>query len=128
MSEERRPVRRRRVRAMNPRDRRIVVKVNDEEFVQLTAMAEVQDISIPRLLMRSTFAGSSQSAAKLSVLHTELRGAVRLLGRLGVLLNQIAAIANATGEMSPELNRTLSGMRDQQERLARVVDNLESTR
>lgn len=128
MSEEHMPVRRRRVRSSRPRTKRIVVKVNEDELLQLTAMAEVQDVSIPRLMMRSTFAGSAQTAAKLSVLHSELRGASRLLGRLGVLLNQIAAIANATGDVSPELSGTMTSIREQQRRLDVVLGNLEDTR
>lgn len=102
-----RPALRRRGHATQRRDRKIEVKVNDQELAQLRARAYAQGITVQRLMIRSVLAGSSLAADRAATLRRELVSAKTLLGRQGHLLNQQTAAMHATGELPPEVPHTL---------------------
>lgn len=101
---------RRRSRSSSARTRRVVVRVNDAEFERLSAMAEAEGLSVARLMIRSTFSGGSIAAMRWAQVHHDVRGLIRLMGRQGVLLNQLTAATNSTGQAPLELEPTLRSM------------------
>lgn len=102
----------------------MTVKLSEEEYAKLNAMAEVQGLSVPRLLMRSTFAGGSTAAMQQQLLRDEMRGVTRLLGRIGTLLNQLTAATHATGVPPVELDPALRAVQAASARLERAAESL----
>jgi len=84
------------------RTRRTVIRHTDEEWVDVQAMAAVQGISVPRLYERALRAGDVVVAAQMSELFGELVMLRRLVARAGANLNQMARVANTTGELPTE--------------------------
>lgn len=78
-----------------------LVRVNVEEEAQLLGRAEAQGVSVPRLLVEAALADESSGLTRTqrSELVTELFALQNLLARAGVNLNQLAKVANSTGEM-----------------------------
>lgn len=120
-----RRVKRRRAHAEQRRERRVVVKLNDVEYERLAAMAEVQGLSIPRLMTRATFSGGTNAAMRLQLVLDEVRGLIRLMGRQGVLLNQLTAATHSTGQAPAELAPTLRSMQQAIERTKALADGME---
>lgn len=118
-------VKRRRPQAGARRSRRVVVKVNDAEYERLSSMAEQQGLSVARLMIRSTFSGGSVAAMKAQLVHDDVRGLIRLMGRQGVLLNQLTAATNATGQAPLELEPTLRSMQRVIARTEALADSLD---
>jgi len=101
---------RRRARGLSPRTRRVVVRVNDAEFERLSQLADAEGLSVARLMIRSTFSGGTIAAMRWQRVHNDVRGLIRLMGRQGVLLNQLTAATHATGQAPLELEPTLRAM------------------
>lgn len=89
----------RRRRVEGRRDHRTVIKHSDEEWARVQALALVHGVSVPRLYERSLHAGDVVAAARLSRLVTEMIVVARVMGKTAVNLNQLARVANATGEV-----------------------------
>lgn len=60
-------------------------------------------------------------------LLAELFGVHRALGAIGNNVNQLARVANATGEIAEELGHTLTAVRRQLDRLDELMDRFEAT-
>jgi len=116
---------RRRPHALARRTRRVVVRVNDAEFERLSSMAEQQGLSVARLMIRSTFSGGSVAAMRSQLVHDDVRGLIRLMGRQGVLLNQLTAATNSTGQAPLELEPTLRSMQRVIARTEALADSLD---
>lgn len=95
-----------------PGGRRHVVKVllTDEELLALEARAAVGGVSRQRLMIEAALTGDHATASERRALIAEFTGALRLLGRVGNNVNQLAKVANASGEMPPELAATLNAL------------------
>lgn len=116
MSEEstrpRRIARRRRANAEGGRTHRHEVKLTTDEQTMLLAMAEARGITVPRLLFESTMAASTgQTLTERNELIAEVFRLQRAFGAVGTNVNQIAKVLNSTGEVSPELDATMAGIR-----------------
>lgn len=96
---EARVARYRRRRLEGRRDHRTVIRHSDEEWARVQALAQVHGVSVPRLYERSLHAGDVVAAARLSRLVTEMIVVARVMGKTAVNLNQLARVANATGEV-----------------------------
>lgn len=83
------------------------VKVTHEQEQRLVARAGERGITVSRLLVESALAGGSEAAKSKAVVAGELFGISRLLGRLGVNVNQIAKATNATRRVQPEMAAVL---------------------
>ena len=81
-----------------PRQVRHVVKVSVKTEQRLIARAAGQGVTVARLLVESALAGDSEAARLKALLVDELFGVQRLLGRVGVNINQIARATNTTLE------------------------------
>lgn len=108
-----------------PRERRVVIKHTDEEYVRVKAMADLQGVSVPRLYTRALSAGDAVAAAHMSSVYAEIVGARR--GVAGALsnLNQIARSANIDGSFDPAFFESTRVMLERQyERFNAVLAKL----
>lgn len=88
---------------------RHVVKLTDEQELAVQAAARVQGVTVARLLADSALKAPRASVSREDL--TELFETTRLVGALGNNLNQIAKVANSTGELVPETAATLAAVR-----------------
>lgn len=88
---------------------RHVVKLTDEQELAVQAAARVQGVTVARLLADSALKAPRASVSRENL--TELFETTRLIGALGNNLNQIAKVANSTGELVPETAATLAAVR-----------------
>lgn len=115
---------RRRARLAGGRERRFYVKASASEAARLEELAGRRGVSVPRLLVESTLAQTAAAAGPAAVpsahpaVVTELLAVSRLLGRLGVNVNQLTRVANATATVQPGAAAAL-------EAVARVTARLE---
>lgn len=84
----------------------MVITHTDDEWVRVKALAQVQGVTVPRLYARAVFAGDVVAAGRVQQVHLELYGVRRLLAGAASNINQIARVANATGEVD---GRALAG-------------------
>ncbi|XAS78308.1 plasmid mobilization relaxosome protein MobC (plasmid) [Dermatophilaceae bacterium Sec6.4] len=96
-----------------PRAHRVVITHTDGEWARVSALAQLQGVTVPRLYARSMLAGDVVAAAKVQQVHLELYGVRRLLAGAATNINQIARVANATSEVD---GRALAGAVDLLER------------
>jgi hypothetical protein len=75
------------------------VKVTVEQEERLQVLAAARGITVARLLVESALAGGADSAGARAAVAAELAVLSRGLGRVGVNVNQIARVTNATGEI-----------------------------
>lgn len=83
------------------------VRLSEQEQAHIAARARGAGVSVPRLLVESALAGDAQTASERRALVAEFLGTRRLLAAVSNNVNQLAAAANATGEVPPELHATL---------------------
>lgn len=82
-----------------PRTHRAVIVHSDDEWARVKALAQLQGVSVPRLYERAVWAGDVQTASRVAEIHLELAGVRRLLGNAASNINQVARVANGTGEI-----------------------------
>lgn len=95
------------------------VRLSDAEQEQVAARAIVAGVSVPRLLVEAALAGDEQTASERRAMVAEFLAVRRLLLAVSNNVNQLAKVANATGEAPPELAATLHAA-------ARVMTRLDS--
>ncbi|OJV22915.1 MAG: hypothetical protein BGO26_00280 [Actinobacteria bacterium 69-20] len=123
-----RPARRRRANASTRRTHAVQVKVDADEYLRLRVEADARGISIPRLLVESTFAGDvGLTASERQQLAAELFRLTRLAAALSNNINQMTKAANATGEVPAEAAPTIAYLRGEllprlHQALGRLVD------
>jgi hypothetical protein len=103
------------------------VKVTAEQEARLVELAGARGITVARLLVESALSGGAESAIQRAAVVTELSVLGTALGRVGVNLNQIARVTNATGEVQPATEATLAAVREVAARLEAVLDALDTT-
>lgn len=86
---------RRRANAAASRSRRVELKLTEEEFGLLEALAEAQGVSKQAVLMRAVLTGGPDAAARVDRMRDELRGLRLLLANVANNMNQLARQANA---------------------------------
>lgn len=115
--------RRRRENASGNRLQRHSVYVTPEEAGRLARLAEAQHVTVPRFLIESAFAQETgQTETERRELLTALFNLQRALGAIGNNVNQLAKVANATGEIGAELRGTLDAVK---RALVRVDDAMD---
>lgn len=122
-----RPVRRRR-RIEGGRQHRHVVKVTDEEEALLLEKSQTYNVTVAKLLVDSALAGGAERAADNESVRqavvTELFGLHRLLASISNNVNQLARVANSTGELPPQTGDVLDAVRRTAGRIDDAVDGL----
>jgi hypothetical protein len=101
------------------------VKVTADQEQRLAARAGEREITVSRLLVESALAGGSDAAKTKAALAGELFGISRLLGRLGVNVNQIANATNSTRRVQPEMAAALDATRRVCGRIEEFLDDVD---
>lgn len=101
------------------------VGVSPEEEGMLLRLAAAQHVTIPRLLVESALASAaSETPSERRNAMAELFALHRLLANVANNVNQIAKVANATGEVQSELHATLDAVRRTAGRIDAAIDGL----
>ena len=117
--------RKRQSNAAGGRSVRRVVKLTVEQNLALQVMADEVGVSVPRLLVESTLSQSrGETAAERHELITSLFLLQRGLAAVGNNINQIARVANATGEIQGEIHESLTHLRGTVKRIDEVLESL----
>lgn len=109
----------------SPRPHTHKVKVTAEQEARLVARAEERGITVARLLVESALAGGADAAKLKSEMWGELFRNTRLLGKVGVNINQIAKVTNATGETQPETAAAMDAVSRVVARMEALLEDLE---
>ena len=117
--------RRRRANYAGGRQHQHKVRVSPEEHGRLLTLALEQGVTIPRLLVESALSiGQGETPTQRREAMAELFGLHRLLAAISNNVNQIARVANATGELREELEATLRKSREVASRIDDAIDGL----
>jgi len=104
---------------------RTVIKHTDEEWARVQSIAQAQSVSVPRLYERSLHAGDVLAATRLSRFVTEVGVVLRVMSKTAVNLNQLARVANATGEVSaPQILAAAEHFDRQVERVKAMLEQV----
>ncbi|WP_368407014.1 plasmid mobilization relaxosome protein MobC [Actinomadura sp. NAK00032] len=93
------------------RDREMRFRVSDQEYSEIRAAAQRAGTAYGTFIVHTVQAATRQNRLgqqSTEELCEELRGIARQLNRIGVNLNQLTRIANATGQAPGELTAALS--------------------
>lgn len=104
------------------------VKVTPEQEERLILRAAERRITVARLLVESALAGGADAAKAKSELAGELFRISRLLGKVGVNINQIARATNATLEAQRETDGALQAVGRVCTRIETLLDDMERSR
>ena len=103
---------RRRENSDVPRTGRYFVRVNADEQAALLRLAAHQNVSVQRVLVESALRpDTGVSRADIQELISTLFGLSRQISAVGSNLNQIAKVANTTGEVPEDITAALDGLR-----------------
>jgi len=100
------------------------VRVSPEEELELTRLAEFQQVSVPRLLVEAALAGDRESSTQRRAAMAELFALRASLARAGNNLNQIARIANTDARLVTGLEEALGELLERLERIDATIDGL----
>ncbi|NKZ03145.1 plasmid mobilization protein [Actinomadura latina] len=92
------------------RDREMRFRVSDQEYTEIRAAAQRAGSAYGTFIVHTLQAATRQNRLgqqPTEELCEELRGIARQLNRIGVNLNQLTRIANATGQAPRELTAAL---------------------
>jgi len=118
----------RRRRANVARGRRVAyqVKLTEEEQVRLLELAEAQQVTIPRLLVESALAsGMEATPARRRQAMVRLFKIEHLLATVANNVNQLARIANISGQVPGRLGPVLVELREVMGQIVEAIDGLE---
>nr|WP_170945411.1 MULTISPECIES: plasmid mobilization relaxosome protein MobC [unclassified Rhodococcus (in: high G+C Gram-positive bacteria)] len=101
---------------------RHVVKLTDEQELAVQAAARVQGVTVARLLADSALKAPRASVSREDL--TELFAVTKLIAAVGRNLNQLAKVANATGEVPPETAAAVDAVRRVFDRIERLPRDL----
>ena len=106
---------------------RINIRTTVETYAALVAESAVAGLSLPRYLIESALHGplTGWSLRDQRWWVDRLDVAETRLIRIGTNLNQMAAVANATGEVNPALTHALTYLNTTLDRLRAVLDALD---
>ena len=108
-----------------PKEIRHVVRVSPDVEQRLAAKALARRVTIARLMVESALAGDSEAARLKSLLVDELFGVQRMLGKVGVNINQIARATNASLEYQDDTGPAIMAFGEVCRRLDGVLAQLE---
>lgn len=120
---------RRRENSDLPRSGRYVVKVNVEEQAALLRLAAHDNVSVQRVLVESALRpDTSVSRADVQELIATLFGLSQQISAVGVNLNQIAKVANASGEVPEDLDNVFQGLKQLYFKTEQAIDDVASVK
>lgn len=98
------------------------MKVSAEVEARLVERAEARGITVSRLLVESALSGGAEAAAARAEFASDMFGLTRVIGRVGLNINQLAKVANATGTVPLETRHALDAMARASDRLTALLD------
>ena len=105
------------------------IRLSDEEYVDITALAQAMGCSPQRVYTAAVASGGAvfgrAALVKQTGLVAELHGTSRLLAAVGRNVNQIARGVNSTGQVAAELSAVLAAVEGCVARVHRVLDEAE---
>lgn len=104
------------------------VTMSDGEYAVIAARAAAARVSVPRFLAEAALAGDAVTASERRALVAELLAARRLAAALGGNLNQLARVANATGQLRPEVTAAAAAAGRAADRLRAAAAAIEAGR
>lgn len=78
---------------------RTVIRHSPEEYARVVSVARGQGVSVPRLYERALWAGDAVAAARMVRLLREADVILRVVANAANNVNQLARVANSTGEV-----------------------------
>jgi uncharacterized protein (DUF1778 family) len=102
------------------RKHELKVRLTDEQRAKVAGRASDAGVSISRLMVEAALSGSDRTATERRAIVIELLGVRRLVAALGNNVNQLAKVANATGQVPEELPAALDAVE-------RVLNRLDAT-
>lgn len=104
----------------------VKIRLSDQEYVEIKALAAAMKCS-PQRVYTSSVASNGAVFGRLAVvkqsgLVADLHGANRMLAAVGRNLNQVARGVNAGGEVGEDVEHTLAAVRECVERINAVLD------
>lgn len=112
----------RRRRVPGGRPRRYEVRVTLEEDARLVALAERYRMSVPRLLYTAAVSGGAEGVVARAEAVQELFAIERLLANIANNVNQVAKVANSTGEVAAQTQRLIDAVLSLVDRIEDGVD------
>lgn len=100
------------------------VRVSAHEEAALLAAAAAAGVSVPRLLVESALAERGETVTERRQLAAELFGAFRVLSGVANNVNQIAKVANSTGELVEQTSAVLAAVERATVRVDRLLEEL----
>lgn len=101
------------------------VKVTAAEGGVLERIAAAQHVSVPRLLVEAAMSSElRETPTERKAAMAELFALHRLLAAISNNVNQIAKVANATGEIQGDLRSTLDAVRRTAENIDDAIDGM----
>ena len=104
------------------------VKVSPEQEEKLVAAAAVRGVTVSRLLVESALAGGADVAAARAHLAGELFRLGRLMAKIGLNVNQLAKVGNATGSVPPEAPAAFDALTRTAGRIDGLLEEMGGTR
>ncbi len=119
----------RRRRVEGGRQHRYSVRLTDGENTLVSSAAEAAGLSVPHLIAETVLLSLTRrdrlALSDRRALAGELAALRRYLRAVGVNVNQVARVANSTGQMAPEVVPTAEAVRRAVARLEAVLRDLE---
>ncbi|MGH9089762.1 MAG: MobC family plasmid mobilization relaxosome protein [Acidimicrobiales bacterium] len=106
------------------RHRQVGVRLSDAELDELRYRAEDAGVSPQRYLMEAALGGGTATAAARRRRVDEFGFLTRQLVRLGTNVNQLAKVANSTGQVPTGTSRALAAIERLVAQLAAATDRL----
>jgi uncharacterized protein (DUF1778 family) len=112
--------------AKHPGGRRheLKVRLTDEQRARVSRRASAAGVSISRLLVEAALSGSARTATERRAIVIELLSVRRLVAALGNNVNQLAKVANATGQIPEELPAVLEAVERALDRIETIASKL----
>lgn len=102
------------------------VNVTAAEEGMLVRLAEAQHVTVARLLVESALASEAPvTSTQQRAAMAELFAVHRLLGNIANNVNQIAKVANTTGEIQGSLPATMDAVRRTARRIDEILDEVD---
>ena len=107
-----------------PREKRVVVKLSDEEVARLQARAIDQGVTVQGLMVAAALSDSIESVTERRRVGVELMRVQRLIGGTADNMNQIARKANTVHEVPSNFGTAIEEARNVWFTCAEVLEQL----
>lgn len=108
--------------AGGPRQKRVVVRLTDDELERLEAKAAEQRVTVQGLMVGAALSDSIESVTERRQVAAELMKVQRLIGGTADNMNQVARKANTTHEVPSDFRAAIAQARSTWDQAAVVLE------